>query len=326
MRDPGTCSTNLIRPKADRLLNKAFLGALVGGIDRRQRVEEIETGIDLLGQLHFEREVVDFLQAGDFLGLALLDLGRAGDHADVTRAGKGLGAVHDAVIGPDQVVGRHLAAVVEIDVVTELEGIDKPSARDDGLLGKFRNRLALGGVPRIERPMQTLGEDLVLGARCGVNVQAGETRAVGRRHPDGSALARCLGLRRGRECQPQASHDRNLLQHFVFSNRAEVSRQRVDHPQHALRKLLVSEAKKPTSGCCRDGALTGTELTTAACRPQIYACKRLRLNRFQLFGGAGNTARRMVTAPGLDGRLRGYLLAFIRLNFTLRPSACLVAM
>ena len=144
------------RPKTDRLLDEALLGALVGGIDRSQRGEEVETRIDFLGQLHFEREVVDFLQAGDFLGLALLDLGRALDHADKARAGIGLGAVHDAIVGPDDVVGRHLAAMVEIGVVAQLEGINETSARDDDLLGKLRNRLALGGVPDVERPMQSL--------------------------------------------------------------------------------------------------------------------------------------------------------------------------
>ena len=188
------------------------------------RGEEVEARIDLLGQLHFEREVVDLLQAGDFLGLALLDLGRALDHADKTRAGIGLGAVHDAIVAPDDVVGRHLAAVVEISVVAQLEGINKTSARDDDLLGKLRNRLALGGVPDVERPMQAFGEDLVLGALCRMNVHAGETRAIGRRHTNGSALARCLGLRRGGECQSQTGHDRNLLEHHVFSNSAGVFR------------------------------------------------------------------------------------------------------
>ena len=87
----------LERPKTDRLLDEALLGGLVGGIDRGQRGEEVEAGIDLLGQRHLEREVVDLLQAGDLLGLALLDLGRALDHADIARAGIGLGAVHDAI-------------------------------------------------------------------------------------------------------------------------------------------------------------------------------------------------------------------------------------
>ena len=162
-------------PKTDRLLDEALLGALVGGIDRSQRGEEVETRIDFLGQLHFEREVVDFLQAGDFLGFALLDLGRALDHADKTRAGIGLGAVHNAIVGPDDIVGRHLAAMVEISVVAQLEGMNKTSTRDDDLLGKLRNRLALGGVPDVERPMQTFGVYLVLGALCRMNVHAGET-------------------------------------------------------------------------------------------------------------------------------------------------------
>jgi hypothetical protein len=123
-------------PKADRLLDEALLGGLVGGIDRRQRGEEVETRIDFLGQLHFEREVVDFLQAGDFLGFSLLDRGRALDHADKTRAGIGLGAVHDAIVGPDDVVGRHPAAMVEIGVVAQLEGMNETSARDGDLPGQ----------------------------------------------------------------------------------------------------------------------------------------------------------------------------------------------
>ena len=85
------------RPKTDRLLDEALLRAFVGGIDRSQRGEEVEAWIDLLGQLHFKREVVDFLQAGDFLGLALLDLSRALDHADKTRPGIRLRAVHQAM-------------------------------------------------------------------------------------------------------------------------------------------------------------------------------------------------------------------------------------
>ncbi len=128
--------------------------------------------IDFLGQLHFQREVVDLLQAGDLLGLALLDLGRARDHADKPRAGIGLGAVHDASEAPDDVVGGHPAAMVEISVVAQLEGMNKTSVRDGDLPGELRNRLAFSGVPSVERPVQGLGEYLVLGALCRMNVHA----------------------------------------------------------------------------------------------------------------------------------------------------------
>jgi hypothetical protein len=83
---------------------------------------------------------------------------------------------------------------VEIGVVAKLEGVNETAARDDDLLGKLRNRLSFRGIPDVERAMQRLGVDLVLGALGGVNVQAGETRAIRRGHADGSALARCLSL------------------------------------------------------------------------------------------------------------------------------------
>ena len=90
------------------------------------------------------------------MALPFSTVGRALDHADKTRAGIGLAAVHDAIVAPDDVVGRHLATMVEISVVAQLEGMNKTSARDDVLLGKLQNRLALGGVPDVERPMQSL--------------------------------------------------------------------------------------------------------------------------------------------------------------------------
>ena len=65
--------------------------------------------------------------------------------------------------------------MVEVSVVAQLEGMNKTSAGDDVLLGNLQNRLAFGGVPDVERPMQSFGIDLVLGALCRMNVHAGET-------------------------------------------------------------------------------------------------------------------------------------------------------
>ncbi|MFK4532843.1 hypothetical protein ABIA00_001026 [Bradyrhizobium ottawaense] len=237
MRDPGTCSTNLKGPRPIGFWIKLSLAPSSGGIDRGQRGEEVEAGIDLLGQLHLNGEVIDLLQPGDLLGLALFDRGRALDHADKPRAGIGLGAVHDAGVGPDDIVGRHLAAIVEIGVIAQLEGVNEASARDHILLGKLQDRLSFRGIPDVERTMQRLGVDLVLGALRGVNVQAGETRAIGRCHADGSALARRLGFRRSSERQSQARDDRHHPEHHVCPHQRRYSDQGFDHSLPVERKL-----------------------------------------------------------------------------------------
>ena len=139
-------------------------------------------------------EVVDLLQAGDLLGLALLDLDRALDQADVAGAGIALRAVHDASVGPDDVVGRHLAAVVEVGVVAQRVGVDEAVARHLHVLGELEHRLVAGGVPVVERAMDDVGVDVVLGARRGVDVEAVEARAIGRGDAQRAALAWGLGF------------------------------------------------------------------------------------------------------------------------------------
>ncbi len=218
MREPGTCSAELERPETDRFLNETVLAAFIGRIDRGRRGEEVEARIDPLGQRHLQREVVDLLQPRDLLRLVLLDLGCALDQADEARARIGLRAVHDAVIGPDQVVGRHLAAVVEVGVVAQLEGVHQSVVRDGDVLGEFQHRLALRRVPDVERAVQTLAENLVLRALRRVDVHRREARPIGRGEADGAARARRLRHGRGGQRHSQAGRDQDLAEHEYLSD------------------------------------------------------------------------------------------------------------
>jgi hypothetical protein len=182
----------LERPQSDGIGGEVALLDLFLGQDRRRADEEGVAGVDAVGQRHLEREVVDLLQARNLLRLALLDIDRALDDAHVAGGGVALAAVHDARVGPDDVVGRHLAAVMEIGVVAQLVGVGEPVLRRRHRLGKLEHQLAFLGIPIVERTLDRLVDDVVLGARRGVRVEAAEACGVGRRHADGAALARRL--------------------------------------------------------------------------------------------------------------------------------------
>ena len=186
------CSLNLNGPRPTGIGGEVALLDLFLGQDRGRAGEEVVAGVDAVGQRHLEREVVDLLQARDLLGLALLDIDRALDDAHVARAGVALGAVHDARERPDDVVGRHLAAVMEVGVVAQLVGIGEPVLRRRHRLGELEHQLAVRGIPVVERAVQRLADDVVLGARRGVRIEAAEARGIGRRHADRAALARRL--------------------------------------------------------------------------------------------------------------------------------------
>ena len=192
----------------------ALLDLLLGQDGGRAR-EEVVGRVDLVGQRHLEREVVDLLEARDLLGLVLLDIDGALDDADVTRRRIALAAVHDARERPDDVVGRHLAAVMEIGVVAQLVGIGEAVFRRRYRLGQLEHQLAVLRIPIVERALQRLADDIVLRARRGVRVEAAEARGIGRRHADRAALARRV-LRLGK---PRAGdRDRCRRQPYQFAH------------------------------------------------------------------------------------------------------------
>ena len=59
----GDMLDELERPEADRLLQEFGLVGFARRIDRGVAVVEIDAGVDAVGQRHFQREVVDLLQA-----------------------------------------------------------------------------------------------------------------------------------------------------------------------------------------------------------------------------------------------------------------------
>ena len=182
----------LERADADRRRREVALLDLFLGQDRRRAGKEIVAGIDALGDGHLEREVVDFLQAGNLLGLVFLDVDGALDQANVARARIALAAVHDAGERPDHVVRRHLTAVVEEDVVAQFEGVRHAVGRHRHRLRKFERELVVGGIPHIEWAVNRLVDDPVLRTRRGVRIEAAEARGVGPRHAEHATLARRL--------------------------------------------------------------------------------------------------------------------------------------
>ena len=148
-----------------------------------------------------------FFQARNGLCVALLDIDRTLDDAHVARAGIGFRAIHEAIERPDDVIGGHLAAVVEDRVVAQLVGIDQPIRRRGDCRCQFEHRLVVGRVPIVKRAVNGLGVDLVLRAVRGMDVEIGEARTIRRGEPDRPALARRLRFSKATHCQHKRRGD-----------------------------------------------------------------------------------------------------------------------
>ena len=233
------CSLNLNGPRPTGLRGEVGLLGLFLGQDRGRAGEEVVARVDPVGDGHLERVVVDLLEAGDLLGLALLDVDRALDQPDVARAGIALAAVHDAGERPDDVVGRHLAAVVEVGVVAQLVGVDEAVVRDRDRLRELQRQLVVGGVPIVQRAMDRLVDDVVLRARRDLRIEAAEARGIGRGHADHAALARRLLLRSASPAPASAK-----------AATANQTSMRINHP--LLNKPVGRHSIAPDARCKRN--------------------------------------------------------------------------
>ena len=109
-------------------------------------------------------EVVDFLQARDGLRVALFDVDRALDDADIARARIGFRAIHEPIERPDDIIGGHRAAVMENRILAELVRMDQPVGRDGNIRCQLQHGLVVDGIPIVQRAVDRLGVDFVLSA------------------------------------------------------------------------------------------------------------------------------------------------------------------
>ena len=141
---------------------------------------------------YLKREIVDLFKPGDFLRLALLDVHGTLDDAGEAGARVALRAIHEAGVGINEIVCRHLTAIVEVGVVAQPEGVRHAIGRSAHGLRQLQNQLGVCGIPVVERPVYGLVDDVVLGTRRRMRVEAAEARRVRCSHPERAALARRL--------------------------------------------------------------------------------------------------------------------------------------
>src|SRR5207244_3369139 len=113
----------------------------------------------------------------------------------------------------DDVVRGHLLAVVELDALAELEGVDEVVLADRVALGQHRDR-AVGGIERVEPFVNVIAEGFGDGRGRPVDVE--RRRLAEDSHPKRAALLLSLGVQGGQGQQGQRP-DGGRRAHAVYS-------------------------------------------------------------------------------------------------------------
>ena len=176
----GNIFGKLVGSKTNRVTLKFLAVPLARRIDRGVVAHKLETRINRLIQRYFERMIIDLLQAGNLLGLALCIFFRPFDLGDIACWRKRFFRVHYPGVAPDNIIRRQRLSIVEESILAKFICIDEAVIRHCYIGCKTKHRLVLICIPVIECAVNGFGVEFVLRSRRSLNIKRREAVPIRR--------------------------------------------------------------------------------------------------------------------------------------------------